>query len=103
MGDRAIVRFEGQMGKSPDVYLHWHGSAVPALLEGAASRMRRNDPTYACARFIGHCHTQIDGALSLGVANNGELAERLYVVNVDTGIVTDDGERLDLTLNLYEG
>ena len=49
------------------VYLHWDGYRVEELIRGAAPRMRAGDASYAAARFIGHCHEKIDGALSLGV------------------------------------
>ena len=67
MGDRAIVLIS-KNGKLHDVacYLHWNGEQVIDLIKGAIPRMRQNDASYSMARFIGHCHTEIDGNLSLG-------------------------------------
>lgn len=82
MGDRAVVIFcrkgstpavgdknQQHSGFSPSVYLHWDGHRVADLLKLAAPRMRRGDESYSCARFIGVCHENIGGNLSLGVHN----------------------------------
>lgn len=74
MGDRAIVIFKTvdketkEHEYSPVVYLHWRGEKVPKLLADLAELMasRRGDLQYACARFIGICHEEIEGNLSLG-------------------------------------
>ncbi len=67
MGDRAVVVFRSsQEVHDVAVYLHWDGYRVEELIRGAAPRMRAGDTNYAAARFIGHCHEQIEGALSLG-------------------------------------
>ena len=57
---------------SPTVYLHWHGDAVPAWLDQLKDRMngRFSDASYAAARFVGICHANIDGNLSLGISSN---------------------------------
>jgi len=57
---------------SPTVYVHWHGEAVPAWLEALKERMsgRFSDASYAAARFVGICHANIEGNLSLGVSSN---------------------------------
>ena len=57
---------------SPTVYLHWHGDAVPAWLDQLKERMngRFSDAAYAAARFVGICHANIDGNLSLGISSN---------------------------------
>lgn len=72
MGNRAVVIFH-VAGKSfsPATYLHWHGSAVPQLLEEAHNVMRGRggDLSYTVARFIGVCHSRISGNLSLGCFN----------------------------------
>ena len=72
MGNRACVVFFDLMYVSPTVYLHWHGDAVPAWLDQLKVRMegRFSDAGYAAARFIGICHANIDGNLSLGVSSN---------------------------------
>ena len=72
MGNRACVVFFDRSCVSPTVYLHRHGDAVPAWLETLTERMkgRFRDATYAAARFIGICHANIDGNLSLGVSSN---------------------------------
>src|SRR6516164_4806380 len=67
MGDRAVVVFKDNEVHEIAVYLHWDGYRVEELIRGAAPRMRAGDASYAAARFIGHCHEQIEGALSLGV------------------------------------
>jgi hypothetical protein len=67
MGDRAVVVFKDRDVHEVAVYLHWDGYRVEELIRGAAPRMRAGDASYAAARFIGHCHEQIEGALSLGV------------------------------------
>ena len=72
MGNRTCVVFFDRTCVSPTVYLHWHGDAVPAWLEQLRTRMhgRFSDAAYAAARFIGICHADIDGNLSLGVSSN---------------------------------
>jgi hypothetical protein len=72
MGDRACIVFYDSRSVSPTVYLHWHGEYVPAWLERLKRRMngRFDDAGYAAARFIGICHEQIAGNLSLGVLQN---------------------------------
>ena len=72
MGDRALVVFKSDDQYSPTTYLHWSGHRVWELLTGAAPNMRAGDEGYACARFVGHCHEQIPGALSLGLLNTPE-------------------------------
>ena len=67
MGDRAVVVFKDREVHEIAVYLHWDGYRVEERIRGAAPRMRAGDSSYAAARFIGHCHQQIEGALSLGV------------------------------------
>ena len=72
MGNRAFVIFYDSTRISPTMYVHWHGESIPAWLEQLKHRMkgRFDDAEYAAARFIGICHTQIDGNLSLGVLSN---------------------------------
>lgn len=73
MGDRACVIFFDPIRVSPTVYLHWHGSAVPAWLDELKQLMtgRFSDAAYAAARFVGICHDNIGGNLSLGITTNG--------------------------------
>jgi hypothetical protein len=72
MGNRACIVFFDRNGVSPTVYLHWHGDAVPARLGQLKNRMqgRFSDASYAAARFVGICHDNIDGNLSLGIWSN---------------------------------
>ena len=72
MGNRACVVFFDRTRVSPTVYLHWHGDAVPAWLDQLKDRMngRFSDAAYAAARFVGICHANIDGNLSLGISSN---------------------------------
>ena len=72
MGNRACVVFFDRSHVSPTVYLHWHGNAVPAWLEQLKGHMngRFSDAAYATARFVGICHTNIDGNHSLGISSN---------------------------------
>ena len=72
MGDRACVVFFDRNCVSPTVYLHWHGNVVPAWLDQLKDRMngRFSDAAYAAARFVGICHANIDGNLSLGISSN---------------------------------
>lgn len=51
------------------VYLHWGASTLFQDLEAALPGMRSGYVDYACARFIGHCHTRIRGMNSLGCSN----------------------------------
>lgn len=73
MGNRACIVFFDRTRVSPTVYLHWHGDAVPAWLDQIKDRMhgRFSDAEYAAARFVGICHANIDGNLSLGISSNG--------------------------------
>jgi hypothetical protein len=72
MGNRACVVFFDRTCVSPTVYLHWHGDAVSAWLDQLKDRMngRFSDAAYAAARFVGICHANIDGNLSLGISSN---------------------------------
>ena len=72
MGNLACIVFFDRTRVSPTVYLHWHGDAVPVWLEQLKSRMngRFSDAPYAAARFVGICHTNIEGNLSLGISSN---------------------------------
>lgn len=69
MGNRAIVVFRDADSFSPQVYLHWHGHAVPNLLATWWQHMegRRGDLAYGAARFVGICHEAIVGNMSLGI------------------------------------
>lgn len=72
MGNRAYVIFYDSRRISPTVYLHWHGESVPAWLAQLKHLMngRFDDAEYAVARFVGICHQQIEGNMSLGVSSN---------------------------------
>ena len=72
MGNRACIIFFDHHRVSPTVYLHWHGDAVPGYLDQLKDRMdgRFSDAAYAAARFVGICHAQIGGNLSLGIWSN---------------------------------
>lgn len=93
MGNRAMVRFQ-DAHTSPEqavcVYLHWQADLVRDWLNAAAPRMRKGDASYAAARFVGHCHENTDGGLSLGVRSGPgfDPENGLYVVDCDTGRVT---------------
>lgn len=90
MGDRAIVRFPATYGTGSgvEVYLHWNGSDALDWLKQAAPRMRKGDASYAAARFIGFCHDQIEGGLSLGVFPINTCCDGvIYSVDCNTGKV----------------
>ena len=72
MGNRASIIFFDHYRVSPTVYLHWHGDSVPAWLDqlGPIMKDRKGDAFYAAARFVGICHAQIAGNLSLGISSN---------------------------------
>jgi hypothetical protein len=72
MGNRACIVFFDRHRVSPTVYLHWHGDAVPAWLEQLKHVMseRSSDAFYSAARFVGICHANIPGNLSLGIWSN---------------------------------
>ena len=72
MGNRAAIVFFDRSRVSPTVYLHWHGNAVPGWLDqlSVLMRGRYDDATYAAARFVGICHANIEGNLSLGISSN---------------------------------
>jgi hypothetical protein len=72
MGNRALVIFHDRDRVSPTVYLHWRGGDVPLWLDELKLLMqgRYGDAEYAAARFIGICHAEMDGNLSLGVLSN---------------------------------
>lgn len=93
MGDRVIIRFDGEHGAVAGVYLHWHGERALDWLRDAAPRMRKGDAGYAAARFCGYCHERIEGGLSLGIMapenctpENAEWQDRgMYIVDCRTG------------------
>ena len=97
MGDRALIQFTDGQTFGPVVYLHSSGYRVGDLLQGAAPRMRAGDVSYATARFIGHCHAEIDGALSLGVwsqdgketSSHGDAGT--FIVDISTGEIETSG------------
>jgi len=120
MGERANVIFvDEDDNTSPAVYLHWDGFRVKDWLEEAGPTLREGDVWYACARFIGFCHTKIEGSLSLGVMNTDikELKDLeswtdgmdhgAFVVNVSTGVVTHHPSWCDkipnFTIDLFHG
>jgi hypothetical protein len=72
MGNRACIVFFDRNRVSPTVYLHWHGDAVPGWLGQLKELMsgRFGDASYAAARFVGICHANINGNLSLGLSSN---------------------------------
>ena len=93
MGDRAIVRFDGNDGPVAGVYLHLHGDKVMDWLRDAAPRMRKGDASYAAARFCGYAHERIDGGLSLGLMRGEDCTPEaaewqdngMYIVDCQTG------------------
>jgi hypothetical protein len=110
MGDRALVVFYDEDRISPTVYLHWHGSLVPELLDDLAKYMkgRYGDAEYAAARFTGLCHRHISGNLSLGIQANTLRREDLDdgailrgMSHGDAGVVIVNTE--DFTWKAYGG
>jgi hypothetical protein len=110
MGNRASILFFDQNIVSPTVYLHWHGSNVPNWIDQLRQRMqgRFNDASYAAARFVGLCHEQIDGQLSLGILSNqltlGSLKDRSLLESLspgNAGLVVVDTR--DFTWTAYAG
>src|SRR3984957_6376442 len=81
MGNRACIVFFDRNRVSPTVYLHWHGDAVPTWLAQLKVLMngRFSDAAYAAARFVGICHANIDGNLSLGISSNDLSLENLTI------------------------
>jgi hypothetical protein len=73
MGDRAIVIFHNKAKNdySPQVYLHWAGSSVEDYIKQLEKLMgdRRDDVAYQAARFVGICHDNNPGNISLGIIN----------------------------------
>lgn len=96
MGDRALVVFaDKSVGDvSPTVYLHTRGCDVPKLLEKHKARMgeRKDDVSYAAARFIGICHEEIPGASGLGVFDTPAnfLADPASHTHGDAGVIVVD-------------
>lgn len=73
MGHRVSVIFTDEETFGPPVYLHWNGDPdVLIYLDECRDLMddRRGDIPYMTARFIGICHNNIPGNLSLGVGLN---------------------------------
>jgi hypothetical protein len=72
MGNRTCIIFFDRNRVSPTVYLHWHGESVPGWLSQLKDLMsgRFGDASYAAARFVGICHANINGNLSLGLSSN---------------------------------
>ena len=110
MGNRACIVFFDRNRVSPTVYLHWHGDAVPGWLGQLKELMsgRFRDASYAAARFVGICHANIDGNLSLGISSNDfSLADVLNKDRMEVespgnaGIVVVDTS--DFTWKAYGG
>jgi len=118
MGNRAVVIFYARDGVdneySPLTYLHWHGSIVPELISKCAKLMtgRRTDLSYVAARFVGICHADTEGNLSLGIGNvDGskiiELSDLTRYCPGDAGVfavnvTTSDWEVTRLSGSHYE-
>jgi hypothetical protein len=91
---------------SPLVYLHWGALTILEDLEAALPRLRTGDVAYACARFIGYCHTQIEGMNSLGVSNlwwpglqEGEEFTEVYKRVI--GALADDSELVRVNVDTW--
>lgn len=73
MGNRAIVVFHNKARNdySPQVYLHWAGDMVQEYVDELETLMgdRRDDVAYQAARFVGICHQNNPGNMSLGIIN----------------------------------
>jgi hypothetical protein len=91
MGNRALVIFTDGDRVSPVVYLHWCGGELPVWLADLKHMMagREGDVDYSCARFIGLCHTKIDGNLSLGVWNIPPHIQRAVQTFEESGKARD--------------
>lgn len=111
MGDRCLVVFTNTKRDeiSPVIYLHWHGHKVADWLKEWRSYMegRMGDVQYGAARFVGICHTHIEGNLSLGIWQGGNEAladpegyshgdHGVVIVNADDGTFTQHGQACDL-------
>jgi len=110
MGNRAAILFFDDRIVSPTIYLHWHGTRLPEWIERLRLRMqgRFGDASYAAARFVGLCHEQIDGPLSLGILSNqltpGLLRGRSLLESLspgNAGLVVVDTR--DFTWTAYAG
>lgn len=95
MGDRVIVQFIDSYGDvSPACYMHWEGDRAERHIRECAKLMegRDNDLQYAFARFVGVCHSRIEGQTGLGLWNQAEKLKAsdshgdagCYVVNCNT-------------------
>lgn len=90
MGDRALIIFKNEHTVSPTAYLHWAGCAVPGYIAQLSHLMaqRRNDVSYAAARFIGIVHAHDPGPLSLGVFETPDEVRRA-VLDDDADVIDD--------------
>ena len=103
MGDRALVVFkridtninvaERRAQYSPIIYLHWGGEKVPELLSKLRKLMtsRGEDLNYQAARFVGICHDENPGNLSLGMWNLPDnFTESADQSHGDAGLIVVD-------------
>lgn len=101
MGDRVLVAFKSGDDYAPTVYMHSRGHEAADMIKAAQPRMRKDDPSYAAARFTGFCAEKIPGALGLGLlpalepgadlkeVSHGDAG--VYIVDVSTGEVAAGG------------
>lgn len=118
MGDRATFQIITSREFSPIGYVHWAGSAMPAIIQEAAPYMRAGDVSYAFARLCGFVHNRTGGdgeALSFGVynADSIQLSDTCgdnghFLINLETGVVSNIGwegetEVIFTDLQFYRG
>jgi hypothetical protein len=106
MGDRVVILFtDEQRELTPGIYMHWQGKNAPQMIRDGQSLMRKDDATYAAARFCGFCH-EATGRRTTGLGllappagkddvidwddySHGDAG--VYVVNVSDGTVEHHG------------
>jgi len=101
MGDRVLVSFKSGEDVSPTIYMHSHGGEAADWIKEAQPLMRKDDPSYAAARFAGFCASKIPGTSGIGLIDAIDLSADLrdithgdagvYVVDVSTGKVEAGG------------
>lgn len=112
MGDRAIIIFRDKKNgeHSPAIYLHWSAYAVAEYLRRTHKLMlgRGADLNYTAARFVGVCHEDIEGNMSLGMWNVGEIPENPgELSHGDAGLILvdirNDGNGLVYDCEAFDG
>lgn len=91
MGDRANLTLKYRNGGEVNVYVHWHGSALPIILAKALARKERwDDESYLARIIISEIAKAVgvDDSTGMGIMPTNDFGEGGPVVNLAKQTVT---------------